>query len=104
MVEMASEAGMKVVLAAPPPISTRAAAMFGHPELHAPLCAKIAALCHRQALVHVDYAKCLAGADGEPVAHYTTDGVHLTRRGYLAMRGQAREALRMALTGATEPR
>jgi len=97
MVARAKAAGIRVILAPPPPISDAAKAGFGHPHLHAPLCAAIEAIARREALVHVDYATSLCGADGALVPAYTTDGVHLTRQGYRAMRRQVQAAIRTAL-------
>jgi lysophospholipase L1-like esterase len=97
MVARARAAGIAVILAAPPPISDEIAHDFRTPELFAPLRAAIADLCMRQGLVHVDYVASLSDASGRPIAENMTDGVHISRMGYRAMRGQAQAALRQAL-------
>lgn len=97
--KLARDHGIAVILASPPPISPAAEALFGHPGLFPPLRAAIAAHCRRQGLVHVEYAKSLCDAAGMLVPAFTTDGVHLTRKGYRAMREQAEEAIRGALPG-----
>lgn len=96
MVSRAKATGIAIILASPPPFWPEAAGLFGHPELYATLCAEIEQIARRQAAVHVDYARSLCGADGVLVAGYTTDGVHLTRPGYRAMRAQAEEAIAAA--------
>ena len=100
LVEMAAIAtshGIGVILAAPPPIAPAATGLFGHPELFPVLRAAIEDHCRSAGLGHVDYARSLTDAAGALVPAFTTDGVHLTRQGYLAMRAQAEQALAAAL-------
>lgn len=93
MAAIARANGIRAIVAAPPPIAPHAADVFGHADLFPALYEAIRAHCRDAALDHVDYAKSLTGADGLLRPEYTTDGVHLTRRGYLAMRAQAEQAL-----------
>ena len=100
LVEMARRAtarGIAAILAAAPPIAPAAAGLFGHPELFPVLRAAIAEHCRSAGLEHVDYARSLADEAGALRPAFTTDGVHLTRQGYRAMRGQAERALAAAL-------
>lgn len=101
MARIAASHGIAVVLADPPPIAPAAAGLFGHAELFPVLRAAIGAHCRAAGLVHVDYARSLADEAGALLPAFTTDGVHLTRQGYRAMRGQAEHALAAALAGGT---
>lgn len=94
MAGMARAAGIGVVLAAPPPIGTAALAIILRPDLFQPLRDGVAALAAAEGDRFVDYADALAGADGRLRPAFTTDGVHLTRAGYRAMRRQAEQVLR----------
>jgi lysophospholipase L1-like esterase len=93
MVRRAQTAGIAVILAAPPPISKDAARLFGRPELFPTLLDGIAQLAAPSKVLHVDYATSLGDGRGGIKPELTTDGVHLTRAGYRAMREQAERAL-----------
>ncbi|WP_174273543.1 GDSL-type esterase/lipase family protein [Sphingomonas bacterium] len=95
MTAMARAAGIAVIVAPPPPIGRAAEPLFAHSELAAPLRAAIADHATAERLVHVDYADSLM-RDGDLVPAFTTDGVHLTRAGYRAMRAQAEAAIAAA--------
>lgn len=96
----AREHGIAVVLAAPPPIATYAEPLFRAPELFTVLVEGIRLLTEAEGATYVDYAPALTDPAGELIARYTTDGVHLTRAGYRAMRGTVQHRLRQVPTGA----
>ena len=94
MARRAQAAGIAVILAAPPPIGREAIHLFGRPGLLPALREGVARLCGP---VHVDYAASLGDGMGGIRPELTTDGVHLTRAGYQAIRAQAERALAEAL-------
>lgn len=98
MARIATTHGIGVILAAPPPIAPAAEALFGRPELFPTLRAAIREHCRSAGLGHVDYARSLTDDAGVLKPAFTTDGVHLTRQGYRAMRGQAEQALAAAVS------
>ena len=93
MVGQAQAAGIAVILAAPPPISKDAAHLFGRPDLFPALLDGIARLGRESGALHIDYAASLGDGEGGIRPELTTDGVHLTRAGYQAMRDQAEHAM-----------
>ena len=94
MADLAQMAGIRVILAAPPPITPAAATLFAHAALLPGLPDAIRSLCDdREGLHYVDYAPSLVDGSGTLRAEFTTDGVHLTRVGYLRMRQQAEAVL-----------
>lgn len=93
MIRRAQAAGTAVILAAPPPISKAATRLFGRPDLFPALLDGIARLGRESGALHIDYAASLGDGAGGIRPELTTDGVHLTRTGYRAMRGQAEQAL-----------
>jgi lysophospholipase L1-like esterase len=97
MADLARSVGVKVVLAAVPPVSPAAALSLRHPTLLPVLNEAIAALCRSASLVHVDYARVLADARGFIEPRFTTDGVHIAKAGYRAMRRQAEASIHTAL-------
>lgn len=97
MAARAKAAGIAVILAAPPPIGANAVPLFGRPGLLPILREGVARLCGPGGPVHVDYAASLSDGMGGIRRELTTDGVHLTRAGYHAIRAQAERALAAAL-------
>jgi lysophospholipase L1-like esterase len=53
--------------------------------------------CRSAGVIHVDYAQSLTDEAGALRPAFTTDGVHLTKAGYLAMHAQAEQTLQKAL-------
>ena len=98
MAEAGRSHGIAVILAPPPPITRAAEPLFAHPELFEPLRGAVAEIARAGGHVLVDYAASLADADGQPRPGMTTDGVHLTRAGYRAIREQAATAIAAAPT------
>jgi lysophospholipase L1-like esterase len=96
MARRAQEAGIVVILAAPPPIGREAIHLFGRPGL-LPILREGVARIDGEGIVHVDYAASLSDGMGGIRAELTTDGVHLTKAGYRAIRAQAERALAAAL-------
>jgi lysophospholipase L1-like esterase len=97
MAGRARAAGIAVILAAPPPIGRNAVPLFGRPGLFPMLREGVARLCGDGGPIHVDYAASLSDGMGGIRPDLTTDGVHLTRAGYHAIRAQAERALAAAL-------
>jgi lysophospholipase L1-like esterase len=99
IVTLASEHGIRVVLASAPPVSRAGANLLRDPDLLPVLNAGIVALCRSAGIVHVDYARSLADEQGALRLRFTTDGIHISKAGYRAMRQQARDAIEAALRG-----
>lgn len=99
MVDRAQAAGIAVVLALPPPIAAGAAHLFGHPELLSTLREGVAGIAAKREIVSADYAEVLGDGRGGLHPPLTTDGVHLSRAGYRAIRPLAERALAAALQG-----
>jgi lysophospholipase L1-like esterase len=97
MVQAAHSHGIRVILASPPPVAPYAEHMFGYPGLIPVLRAEVEQYCRAAGVHHVDYAPSLADEAGILKRPFTTDGVHLTRRGYRAIRRQAADAVQAAL-------
>ncbi|QJU57876.1 GDSL family lipase [Sphingomonas sp. AP4-R1] len=98
MAARARAAGIAVILAAPPPIGRNAVPLFNRPGLAPMLREGVARLCGGEdGPIHVDYAASLGDGIGGIRFDLTTDGVHLTRAGYYAIRAQAERALALAL-------
>jgi len=97
MVQAAQAHGIRPILASPPPIAPSAEHMFGHSELCPVLRAKVAQYCRAAGICHVDYAASLTDQAGLLKPALMTDGVHLSRQGYRAIRRQARDVIRKAL-------
>lgn len=97
MARRAKDAGIAVVLAAPPPIGREAVPLFANPGLLEMLREGVARLCGAGGPVYVDYTVSLGDGMGGIRRELTTDGVHLTRAGYHAIGAQAERALAAAL-------
>ena len=93
MVEIARANGIRVIVALPPPIAPAAAHHFRYPELFPTLRSSIGAYCRTAGIQLVDYAQSLTDANGVLRAALTTDGVHLSKAGYRAIRSQAERAI-----------
>ncbi|WP_442678399.1 GDSL-type esterase/lipase family protein [Sphingomonas sp. ASY06-1R] len=91
--ERAKARGMRVILASPPPIALAAEPLFASAALFPVLRASLRQYCSAADVVHVDYAQSLLDEGGVLRPSFTTDGVHLARAGYLAMRQQANKSL-----------
>jgi lysophospholipase L1-like esterase len=89
--------GMRVILAAPPPVAPGAEHLFAFPELLPVLRAELLQYCRSAGVIHIDYAQSLLDDAGMLRPSFTTDGVHLTKAGYRAMRAQSERILQMAL-------
>ena len=90
MAEMARAAGIAVILAPPPPIAKWAEHHFAHLDCLPALLDGVRALAGGYFLI--DYADVLL-RDGVLYAPFTTDGVHLSRAGYRAMRSSVDMAI-----------
>jgi lysophospholipase L1-like esterase len=99
MAERAASGGACVILAAPPPIAPSALPMFSHADLLPVMRSALERHCREAGYLYVDYAVSLCDAAGVLRPAFTTDGVHLTRKGYRAMRRQAERAIATALQG-----
>ena len=97
MAEAARSHGLAVILAPPPPIARVAEPLFAHPELFATLRNAVGEIARADGHVLVDYAGSLADAVEQPRPGMTTDGVHLTRAAYRAIRRQTEAAIAKAL-------
>jgi lysophospholipase L1-like esterase len=97
MIALAGEHGIRVVLASVPPVSRTGRDILIHPDLLTVLNAGITGLCPARGVIHVNYARSLADEQGWLRPHLTTDGIHISKAGYRAMRGQARAAIESAL-------
>lgn len=94
IVERSKALGSGVILAAPPPISAAAELLFASPHLYPVLLEAIQHYCAANDVAYVDYGRSLRDESGALRPSYTTDGVHLSRAGYRAMRQQTIQALR----------
>ncbi|WP_420138024.1 GDSL-type esterase/lipase family protein [Sphingomonas sp.] len=92
--ERSKQLGISLILAAPPPISATAESLFASPHLYPVLVEALQRYGAAHDLVYVDYGDSLRDEHGGLRPRYTTDGVHLTRAGYHAMRQQTKQALR----------
>ena len=97
MADAARARGIRVVLASPPPIAPYAEHIFAHPELVPVMRAAVRDYCRSTGLLHVDYARSLTDEAGVLRRVFTTDGVHLSKPGYVAIRNQAGQILNEAL-------
>ena len=97
MAAAAQARGISVILAAPPPIAPYAEHLFATPHLVPVLRAAVRDHCRATGLHHVDYAPSLSDETGQIRRRFTTDGVHLSRAGYAAIRAQADRTVRAAL-------
>jgi lysophospholipase L1-like esterase len=97
MIDLAQANGIRVVLAAIPPMSRLLRPEFNlRPAVRA-LNARLRRLATERGIAFVDYYKALAQPDGAFDPRYANDGVHPTRSGYAVMEPLAQRALTKVL-------
>ena len=101
MIDLAKAHGIAVVVAGLFPadaIPTREDIAGVNPRIRQ-LNAMLADLARRRGVVFADYHAALADPHGRPRPGLTSDGLHLSRAGYAAIRPEANRALSAALAG-----
>ncbi len=112
MVDLARQAGIRVVLASILPVTDAKKSLDGTPinrtrdrppEAIRSLNSWMAGLARRQRLVYLDYHTALASAEGALRPELTDDGLHPNQAGYAVMAPLAEKAIARALGHAVPP-